>query len=88
MKLKEEIKRKVEYILNTERDAEVLNQLNEALTSYEKKLELSAWERTTEKERQKIRQAFDSMEDESNTISYEEMLAHLGSWKERLGSRK
>lgn len=88
MSLKKEIKRKVEYILNTERDEEALNQLNEELASYERKLEESAWERTSEEEKQKIREAFDSMKDESNTISHEEMLAHLDSWKERLGSRK
>lgn len=86
--LKSEIKKRVNYILDSGADEAVLNQLNEELASYEKKLEESAWDRTSEEEKQQIRAAFDSLRDEKNTVSHEEMMAHMNSWEERLGSQK
>lgn len=86
--LKKEIKRRVEYILNSEHDEKSLSQLNEELASYEKKLEESAWERTPESVKQEIRDAFESLKDEKNTVSHQEMIAHMNSWRERLDSQK
>jgi uncharacterized membrane protein YukC len=88
MSLKKEIKRKVEYILNMEDDEATLNQLNEELASYQKKLEESAWERTSEEEKQEIRAAFESLKREENRISQAEMDNFLNSWRERLSTQQ
>lgn len=88
MSLKKEIKRKVEYILNVEDDEATLNQLNEELASYQKKLEESAWERTSEEEKQEIRAAFESLKREENRISQAEMDNFLNSWRERLSTQQ
>ena len=88
MSIKGEIKKKVEYILNTDEDEANLNRLNEQLASYEKKLEESAWERTPENVKREIRVAFDSLKRPENRISEVEMDKFLDSWKERLSSQQ
>ena len=84
MSLRTEIKKKVEYILRTEEDQAILNQLNEQLATYQKKLEESAWERTPELEKQRIRASFESLKSKANRLDAAEMEKFAMSWRERL----
>ncbi len=88
MNLRKEIKDKLEYILHTEQDEKLLHQLNEELTSYKSKLESAAWERTSDQEKQEIRQAFESMNKKENRISQAEMDNFLERWKEKLSTQQ